>query len=55
MRPHFLIYSVSDNVVSSKMYEELYDFDFDIVNFPFLKADSLLSTSHGCNIVCHDS
>ena len=31
--------SISDGLVSSKMYEKRDDFDFDTVNFPFLDGD----------------
>ena len=31
--------SISNDVVSTKMYDERGDFDFEIVNFPFLDAD----------------
>ena len=31
--------SISNGFVSSKMYDKRDDFDFDIVNFPFLDGD----------------
>ena len=31
--------SLSNGFVSSKMYDKRDDFDFDIVNFPFLDGD----------------
>ena len=31
--------SISNGFVSSKIYDKLDDFDFDIVNFPFLDGD----------------
>ena len=31
--------SISNGFVSSKIYDKRDDFDFDIVNFPFLKGD----------------
>ena len=31
--------SISDGFVSSKIYDKRDDFDFDIVNFPFLDGD----------------
>ena len=31
--------SISNSTVSNKMYDEWDDFDFDIVNFPFLDGD----------------
>ena len=39
--------SISNGFVSSKMYDERDDFDFDIVNFPFLDGDIPHSTSYG--------
>ena len=36
--------------VSSKIYEKRYNFDFDIVNFPFLDGDVPRSTSYGVYI-----
>ena len=39
--------SVSDGFVSSKIYDKGDDFDFDIVNFPFLDGDVPRSTSYG--------
>ena len=39
--------SVSNGFVSSKIYDKRHDFDFDIVNFPFLDDDVPRSTSHG--------
>ena len=36
--------------VSSKIYDKRDDFDFDIVNFPFLDGDVPRSTSYGINI-----
>ena len=35
--------SISNGFVSSKIYDERDDFDFDIVNFPFLDGDSTSS------------
>ena len=31
--------SIPNGLVSSKIYDKLDDFDFDIVNFPFLDGD----------------
>ena len=42
--------SISNGFVSSKIYDKCDDFDFDIVNFPFLDGDVLRSTSYGVNI-----
>ena len=33
--------SISNGTVSTKNYDKLDDFDFDIVNFPFLDGESL--------------
>ena len=42
--------SISDSFVKSKIYDKRDDFDFDIVNFPFLDGDVPRSTSHGVYI-----
>ena len=42
--------SVSNGFVSSKIYDKRDDFDFDIVNFPFLDGDVSRSTSYGVYI-----
>ena len=42
--------SISNGFVSSKIYDKRDDFDFDIVNFPFLDADVPRSTSYGVYI-----
>ena len=42
--------SISNGFVSSKIYDKRDDFDFYIVNFPFLDGDDPLSTSYGVNI-----
>ena len=42
--------SISNGFVSSKIYDKRNDFDFDIVNFPFLDGDVLRSTSYGVYI-----
>ena len=42
--------SVSNGFVSSKIYDKRNDFDFDIVNFPFLDGDVSRSTSYGVYI-----
>ena len=39
--------SISNGFVSSKIYDKYDDFDFDIVNFPFLDGDVPRSTSYG--------
>ena len=38
--------SISNGFVSSKIYDKRDDFDFDIVNFPFLDGDVPRSTSY---------
>ena len=42
--------SISNGFVSSKIYDKRDDFDFDIVNFPFLDGDVPSSTSYGVYI-----
>ena len=42
--------SISNGFVSSKIYNKREDFDFDIVNFPFLDVDVPRSTSYGVYI-----
>ena len=42
--------SILDDFVKTKIYNKRDDFDFDIVNFPFLDADVPLSTSYGVYI-----
>ena len=42
--------SISNGFVSSKIYDNRDDFDFDIVNFPFLDDDVPRSTSYGVYI-----
>ena len=42
--------SISNGFVSSKIYDKRADFDFDIVNFPFLDGDVPRSTSYGVYI-----
>ena len=41
--------SISDGFVKTKIYDKR-DFDFDIVNFPFLDGDVPRSTSYGVYI-----
>ena len=45
-----LYLSVSNDIVSTKIYDKRDDFDFEIVNFPFLDGEYLRSTSHGVYI-----
>ena len=41
--------SINNDIVSTKIYDKRDDFDFEIVNFPFLDGDvHRSSTSYGC-------
>ena len=42
--------SISNDIVSTKIYDKCDDFTFDIVNFPFLDGDVPSSTSYGVYI-----
>ena len=42
--------TISDEFVSSKIYDKCEDFDFDTVNFPFLDGDIPRATSYGVYI-----
>ena len=42
--------SISNDIVSTKIYDKRDDLDFKIVNFPFLVGDVLRSTSYGVYI-----
>ena len=42
--------SLSDGFVKTKIFDKRYDFDFDIVNFPFLHGDVPRSTSYDVHI-----
>ena len=42
--------SISNDIVSTKIYDKRDDFDFEIVNFPFLDGDVPHSTSYGVYI-----
>ena len=42
--------SISNDIVSTKIYDKRDDFDFEIVNFPFLDGDVPCSTSYGVYI-----
>ena len=42
--------SISNDIVSAKINDERDDFDFEIVNFPFLDGDVPRSTSYGVYI-----
>ena len=41
---------ISNGTVSTKIYDKRHDFDFDIVNFPFLDGDVPRRTSYGVYI-----
>ena len=42
--------SITNGIVSSKIYDKRDDFDFEIVNFPFLDGDVPRSPSYGVYI-----
>ena len=42
--------SISNGFVSSKIYDKRDDFDFDIINFPFLDSDVPRRPSYGVYI-----
>ena len=42
--------SISDGFVKTKIYDKQDDFEFDIVNFPFLDGDNPRSASYGVYI-----
>ena len=42
--------SISNDIVSIKIHDKRDDFDFEIVNFPFLDGDVPRSTSYGVYI-----
>ena len=46
----YLHLSIFNDVVSTKIYDKRDDFDFEIVNFPFLDSDGPRSTSNGVYI-----
>ena len=41
---------ISNDIVSTKIYDKRDDFDFEIVNFPYLNVDVPRSTSYGLYI-----
>ena len=43
--------SISNDIVSTNIYDKRDDFDFDIVNFPFFDSDVPHSTSYGVYIL----
>ena len=42
--------SISNDIVTTKIYDKRDDFDFEMVNLPFLDGDVPLSTSYGVYI-----
>ena len=42
--------SISNDIVSTKIYDKRDNFDFETVNFPFSDGDVPRSTSYGVNI-----
>ena len=42
--------SISNDIVSTKIYDKRDDFDFEVVNFPFFDGDVPRSTSYGVDI-----
>ena len=42
--------SISNDIVTTKIYDKRDDFDFEIVNIPFLDGDVPRSTSYGVYI-----
>ena len=42
--------AISNDIISTKIYDKRDDFDFEIVNFPFLDGDVPRSTSYGVYI-----
>ena len=49
----FYMFSLFNDIVSTKIYDKRDDFDFEIVNFPFLDGDAPRSTSYGVYISTH--
>ena len=45
-----LHFSVSNDIVSTKIYDKYGGFDYEIVSFPFLDGDVTHSTSYGVYI-----
>ena len=45
-----LHFSISNDIVSTKIYDKRDDFDFEIVNFPILDSDVPRSTYYGVYI-----
>ena len=45
-----LHFSVSNDIVSTKIYDKYGGFDYEIISFPFLDGDVTHSTSYGVYI-----
>ena len=45
--------SITNGIVSSKIYDKRDDFNFEIVNFPFLDGDVPRSSSYGVYFSAH--
>ena len=43
--------SIHNDIVSTKIYDKRDDFNFDIVNFPFLDGDDPRRLSYGCTFI----
>ena len=43
---------ISNDIVSTKMYDKRCDFDFEIVNFPFLDGDVPRSLHFSIHPIC---
>ena len=43
--------SISNDIISSKIYDKWYDFNFEIVNFSFLDGDIPCSSPYGVYIL----
>ena len=43
--------SITNSIVPSKIYDKRYDFNFEIINFPFLHGDVPCSPSYGVYIL----
>ena len=48
----YLNLSVTNGIISSKIYDKQDDFNFEIINFPFLDGDVPRSPSYGVYILC---
>ena len=48
-----LLLSISSDKVSTKIYDKRHDFDYEIVDFPFLYGDVPRTTSYGVSLSTH--